>query len=164
MMNKQLLTSNNQNEQQGFVLLFAIVVSAVIFFIGAGIFSIAYKELIISSLGKDSQKSIFMADSAMECALREYARGTFDKTKNYASISTGGIKCFGDNTDIESSSSNDFIAFRWQPEKETGCARVSVDKTTSETIFFAQGYNQCSNGSPVENSPSLTERVYRVSF
>lgn len=157
-MNKQLPILNNRNEQQGFVLLFAIVVSAVIFFIGAGIFSIAYKELIISSLGKDSQKSIFMADSAIECALQVYRDGKFDGG-NLAIV--GNFSCFGELVSIDGvDASTTSLAFRLS--LDDACARVSVSRETSKFVFFAQGYNKCNEGSPVENFPGLTERVYKV--
>ncbi len=155
-MNRQLLNLNTHNEQQGFVLLFAIVVSAVIFFIGAGIFSIAYKELIISSLGKDSQKSIFMADSAIECTLQAYRDGKFDGSL----ASVGNFPCFGDSVAIGGGSMTDSLSFRLS--LDDACARVSVSRETSKFVFFAQGYNKCNEDSPVENFPGLTERVYKV--
>jgi divalent metal cation (Fe/Co/Zn/Cd) transporter len=61
------LFSQSDKQHNGFVLLFALVVSAIIFFIGAGIFSISFKELMVSSISKESQKSIFAADSGVEC-------------------------------------------------------------------------------------------------
>lgn len=156
-MNKQLLILNNRNEQQGFVLLFAIVVSAVIFFIGAGIFSIAYKELIISSLGKDSQKSIFMADSAIECALQAYRDGKFDGS--LASVSN--LNCFEETVDFENSSETDRTSFTLQLPDDDACARVTIQRETDKITFFSQGYNKCNNGTPVQ-FPGLTERVYKV--
>jgi hypothetical protein len=53
-------SSQLNKQQDGFVLLFTIVVTAIIFFIGAGIYSLSFKELMVSSLSKESQKSIFL--------------------------------------------------------------------------------------------------------
>jgi len=58
----------NRNES-GFVILFAIIISAIIMLIGAGIFSIALKETILSSTVAESSIGIFAADTGMECAL-----------------------------------------------------------------------------------------------
>jgi Tfp pilus assembly protein PilX len=151
--------SLKNSQEQGFVLLFAIVVSAVIFFIGAGIFSIAYKELLVSSLGKDSQKSIFAADSAVECALQAYQDGRFEGFP----ITT--FRCFDHDIipDLGASVSN--YSFRL-PFDDGSCARVTVIKETGQITFFGQGYNTCvsSTASPVTSYPGLTERVYKVTL
>lgn len=146
------------SQQSGFVLLFAVVVSAVIFFIGAGIFSIAYKELLISSLAKDSQKSIFAADSAIECALQAYQDGLFDT----ANVNLDQYSCFGQFIDDTSSGASN-KTFNVKFPNEGTCARVTVDQSVSGLIrFFAQGYNKCSDYEPARSFPGLTERVYQV--
>jgi hypothetical protein len=150
----------NQHQERGFVLLFAIVVSAVIFFIGAGIFSIAYKELLVSSLGKDSQKSIFAADSAVECALQAYQDGQFDQS------SVQSFNCFGGSIKDLDNSTAGRPSFRIFFPDDGSCAKVTVDMITrlDQISFFSQGYNKCNSGNaePVTAYPGLTERVYRV--
>lgn len=148
--------SLKNSQEQGFVLLFAIVVSAVIFFIGAGIFSIAYKELLVSSLGKDSQKSIFAADSAVECALQAYQDGRF------ATSPVDPFVCFDKPVlDITNDSVNN-ASFRLS-FNDGSCARVTIDTSVTGLItFFGQGYNKCTDQALPVQYPGLTERVYKV--
>jgi hypothetical protein len=56
-------------KEKGFVILIAIVISSLLVSLGMFIANIAYKELILSTSAKDSQKAFFVADSVMECAL-----------------------------------------------------------------------------------------------
>lgn len=154
-MKKIILQQNNKNTSQGFVLLFSIVVSAIIFFIGAGMYSIAFKELVISQLTQDSQKSIFAADAGVECGflIRNAVWGNLNK-----------VSCLGNNVDVKgtATSKNFTIGF---PNNDT-CAKVTIvrNETEKQYLIYGQGYNKCSenngNWEPVEHL-GLTERVYR---
>ncbi len=62
--------------QKGFALLFAIIASSVLLSIGLGIWNIAFKELVLSSFGRESQVAFYVADSAIECALYHDFIGT----------------------------------------------------------------------------------------
>lgn len=53
----------------GFVLFFSLIISSIVLSIISGIILIAYKELIISSTGRESQKAFYSADAGTECAL-----------------------------------------------------------------------------------------------
>jgi hypothetical protein len=57
------------SSQRGFVILFAVLVSSILLSIGLGIFSITYKELLLSSSDRDSQVAFYAADTGTECAL-----------------------------------------------------------------------------------------------
>src|SRR6185369_14936182 len=59
-------TSNNQ---KGFALLFAVLVSSVLLAIGVSIFNLTVKELALSASGRESQFSFYAADTGAECAL-----------------------------------------------------------------------------------------------
>jgi len=158
---KKIISQLHSQEQSGFVLLFSLVVSAIIFFVGAGIFSITFKELIVSSLGKESQKAIFAADAGVECAL-------YGDRSNVNAFSARGIpfSCFGKPVNP----TLDRGAFKFQISfEDSSCAVVTVLKLSggesSGTDIFAQGYNRCTgDNGPVLNYPGLTERVYRVKF
>lgn len=155
-MKKIILQQNNKNTSQGFVLLFSIVVSAIIFFIGAGMYSIASKELVISQLTQDSQKSIFAADAGVEC-------GFLVRTKVF-DVGINTIQCLGNNVAVlgSTTSKNFTIGF---PNNDT-CAKVTIvrNETEKQYLIYGQGYNKCSenngNWEPVEHL-GLTERVYR---
>lgn len=154
---KNIFKKINSKNNKGFVLLFSVIVSAVIFFIGAGIFSISFKELLISSLSKESQKSIFAADAGVECGLQADTDGNFaDPTAPLP------FSCFGETIQPQSDGYS-IVRFYVPFTQDKTCARVTVIKSMVTTIY-AQGYNKCdSDGQPVV-FPGLAERVYKVSF
>ncbi|MBI5003949.1 hypothetical protein HZC00_02555 [Candidatus Kaiserbacteria bacterium] len=55
--------------QAGFTLLLAALAASIALTLGSSIFSIATKEVQLSSIGRDSQFAFYAADSAAECAL-----------------------------------------------------------------------------------------------
>lgn len=59
----------NSTEKRGFALLFSVLVSSILLTIGLGIFSITYKELLLSSSDRESQIAFYAADTGTECAL-----------------------------------------------------------------------------------------------
>jgi hypothetical protein len=59
----------NNIHNRGFAILFSMLVSAIVLSIGLGIFSITYKELLLSSSDRESQVAFYAADTGAECAL-----------------------------------------------------------------------------------------------
>lgn len=59
----------NKKNQKGYAILFAVVIVSAISVITVGLSNIAYKQLILSSLAKDSQLAFYQADTAGDCAL-----------------------------------------------------------------------------------------------
>jgi hypothetical protein len=53
----------------GFTVLLAALIASLVLSLGISIFSIAYKSITLSTLGRDSQYAFYAADSAAECAL-----------------------------------------------------------------------------------------------
>lgn len=53
----------------GFTLLLAALVSSIVLAVGAAIFGIAQKQVLLSAVGRDSQFAFYAADTAAECAL-----------------------------------------------------------------------------------------------
>ena len=156
---KKLFTKINTRTQSGFVLLFAVVVSAIIFFIGAGIFSVSFKELLVSSLGKESQKSIFAADSGIECALYADLVGVIADP-------LVPLSCFENPVSVTTIGANIVLAV---PLQNKSCARVTIVSDSSGDVpintFISEGFNKCTtDGEPLTSSPALTERVYKVRF
>ena len=79
--------------RRGFALLFAIIASSVLLSIGLGIWNIAFKELLISSYGRESQIAFYVADSAIECALYHDFIGTNVFPTSSDSILVGPKTC-----------------------------------------------------------------------
>ena len=151
---------SNNSSQKGFVLLFTLVVSAIIFFVGAGIFALSYKELLVSSISQESQKAIFAADAGVECAL--FADTQFRSFKSDGSIEP--FNCFEKQINPSFPGEYDF----WMPFDNSTCARVHVrvdSPQEGQTTVISQGYNKCNDtGEPLLNYPGITERVYKVTF
>ena len=59
----------NIENQKGFTLLFAILVSILILAVGVSIINIALKQVILSGAGRESQFAFYAANTGIECAL-----------------------------------------------------------------------------------------------
>ena len=55
--------------QRGFTILLAALIAALVLALGISIFSVAQKQLILSSTGRNSELAFYAADSGAECAL-----------------------------------------------------------------------------------------------
>ncbi len=53
---------------RGFTLLFSIMIMSLLFAIAAAIVQTSSKQLVISNIGRDSQKAFYASDSGIECA------------------------------------------------------------------------------------------------
>lgn len=157
---------------KGFVILFVVLIAAIILLIGAGIFTISFKENILSSTAKESQMAFSAADAGIECAL-------YNDIKLLAfSLTTTSIDCAGDTLPIQSTSPDVFefdVPFDAISSISGGnlpCAHVAVDKnyfnpTDAQyyTHIISRGYNVCdSNHQPVVVDPLLLERVLDVKY
>lgn len=61
--------SIRDTSQKGFTLLLAALISSIVLAVGAAIFGIAQKQVMLSALGRDSQFAFYAADTIAECAL-----------------------------------------------------------------------------------------------
>ncbi len=149
----------------GFVLLFSIVVSSIIFFIGVGVYSIATKELAMSALTENSQRSIFVADAGIECGRNIYFPLFNDDSDQ--------LTCFNQSITITQLTSDRKSFWLYFDTEETGyrydaCAQVTIEKDGDKFTIFSQGFNACTRGAPnpqlITDFRGLTERVYRISL
>ena len=63
--------------QRGIALLIAALISAVVISIGVALYSIVQKQLILSSLARDSQFAFYSADTSAECGLYYDSRWSY---------------------------------------------------------------------------------------
>jgi len=137
--------NKNIKTQKGYAILFTIVLVGIISAISIGLASVSYKQLILSSVAKDSQVSFYQSDTASECGL--YAENKLSMTTSFLPnpwscgidandsgyvldilpYSTGGYTLVP--TSLSSSSSP--------------CFSIIMDKTTPVTKLIARGYNIC---------------------
>ena len=153
----------------GFVLLFAILITGVISAAALGISKIVNKEIVLASIGKDSQLAFFAADSGAECALYWNNQGSFDRnTSATEPIYCGGVvlkdgqlnEIVNSNKKIlesEISSSVDLtgnnilggqnisvFGFGTENDLTEPCSLVIIDKRDPViTKIVSKGYNTC---------------------
>lgn len=66
---KPFKSARRRKSDKGFTLLLAALISSIVLAVGAAIFGIAQKQVLLSALGRDSQFAFYAADTAAECAL-----------------------------------------------------------------------------------------------
>jgi hypothetical protein len=146
-----------KKSDKGFTLLLAALISAIVLSLGAAIFSIAQKQIILSGLGRDSQFAFYAADTLAECALYWEFRFSY-----FASSSPAGVTptCDGQRLDPITEAAGQSAPYGYpytlvsQPvdvfqDTTPGnfCAQVSVAKSIDPstgavvTIIHADGYS-----------------------
>lgn len=58
-----------KNKKAGFSVLFASLIGSLVLSIGLAILSIALKQILLASAGRESQRAFYAADTGIECAL-----------------------------------------------------------------------------------------------
>ena len=164
----------NQKNNSGFTLLFAVLVVGSLLAAVMTITSITFKQLILSSVGRESQVAFFAADMGAECAI--YLDNKLDYFYTYeASPLPNEIKCGGgsatgiDRVMTETSNScpigstcfrSEFIFSTDPSNPKAPNASVNVTKniTTRQTRIESLGYNtgDTSNARRVERAIRLT--------
>src|SRR3989344_4309903 len=86
-----------KSKQQGVVILYAVLLVSVILAINLGIFNITYRQILLSSVARESEIAFFAADSGRHCAMfwdSPYYDGAYD-AGNYRGSYNGGDRPFG---------------------------------------------------------------------
>lgn len=140
--NKGPVSHEAKGFRSGFVILFAVTVSAILLAVALGVANIAFREVKFGTSAKDTNDAFFAADTGIEYVLFH------DKTVDeypLGSITTPPIVIYGlGNTG-------------------QGCAKVTVDKTDpSKTIFISKGYND--GGLSCTQGPNSIEREIKVTY
>lgn len=78
-----------KTDNRGFTLMLAALVASLLTALGLAMFSIAKKEVVLSSLGRDSQFAFYAADTGAECALHwDFKFDAFATSTVYSSTSS----------------------------------------------------------------------------
>lgn len=150
-----------QRRNGGFVILFAVTLSAILLSIALGVTNIAFKEIKFGTSDKDTNVAFFAADVGAECALF-YDRS--DPAKNAFTGTATSITCAGNSFSTPAPSPSNFWTFILSglgPQAQ-GCAKVTVDKTTgSGTQIISSGYNNGGNvsGSCTQGSNTVERQI-----
>lgn len=168
------MNNYKRTRQRGFTLLLATLISSLVLILGASMFALAQKQVLLSSLGRDSQYAFYAADSGAECALY------WDLRHQYFSPAgvPDGVTPTCDGTTVVPDPFSGYgipMTFEFELKGETPsanlCTRVGVTKyednplTENEeprTIIVSNGYNTpCEN---IESNPRALERTVRLTY
>ena len=144
-----------ETKQKGYAILFTVVLVGIISIIAIGLSNSTYKQLLLSSVAKDSQVAFYQADMASDCGIyadnivgidnipsapATWPCGGYNLTKT---IVTPNILYTLEDTSLTSTSNPCFL--------------IVIDKTTG-TLIRGKGYNICdkSNIRTVEREINVT--------
>lgn len=154
-------------QERGFTLLLAALVASIVLAIGTSIFQLAQKELILSSIGRDSQYAFYAADTGAECALywdvRYQAFATSSETAPLEAII-----CDNQSSDVSPLQVGETVHSSFQFEPNGYCASVSVTKAVQEdtgavaSIIHADGYSTTCDA--IETSPRALQRSVELRY
>lgn len=161
-------------EKRGFTLMLAALVASLLTALGLAMFAIAKKEVVLSSLGRDSQFAFYAADTGAECALHwDFKHGAFSTSTVYSSTSTPA-RCgnqalqdfptpWGEGVSDGISGLGGAYTSSFWFEPEGYCVYVTVVKQDvfPHTTIESLGYSTpCSD----PNHPRRLERAVRARF
>lgn len=129
-----------ESSERGFTVLLAALVASLVLTIGISIFNVAQKQVILSSLGRNSQYAFYAADTAAECALYWDIRYAY-----FATTTPSGVtpSCNGTPLTINAPTSDPVYTMSFEFEPNGYCARVDVTKDTTvpSTEIQADGFS-----------------------
>ena len=139
-----------KHSQQGIALLIAVLISAIAIAVGAAIYGIVQKQLILTGLSRDSQFAFYAADSAAECAL--YWDNRFGYFANTGSTPSTPATCSSSTLSVTWPGSYTYpYVSTFQYDTNNLCAVVSVVKCDGNITDPVHG-TCVSNGSSIHTS------------
>ena len=152
----------------GFVILFAVTVSAILLSITLGVASIALKEIKFGTSAKDTNDAFFAADTGIECALMN-DKGITSSFPLPSLVTPASISCGGVSIPVSFSGTATAGTYTFfvnsLGSSDVGCANVSVykDGETSSpyirTTLTSKGYNiGDQTGTCLSTNPDRVER------
>ncbi len=151
--------------RRGFVILFAVTISAILLSVALGVANIAFKEVRFGTSARGTNEAFFAADTGIECAL------FFDKSAiDVFTVGNNPSLTCNNHTFVATEERSSFWRFVLSGlgSGTEGCAIVTVDKTSPfrpTTTIIAKGYN---NGGSVPDLCTLNsntiEREIKVSY
>lgn len=149
----------NLQKNKGFVMLFAVTLSAILLSIALGVANIAFKEVRFSTNARDTNDAFFAADTGAEYVLFEDLK---NNSYNYGLIS-------GDR----SGKSWFILPIIGLGSTGAGCAVVTINKSTQvdgggneyiQTTIISKGYNIGDSFTCTLINPNRVEREIKVTY
>jgi len=155
----QRINSKNQN---GYAILFTVVVISLIMTFASGMARSVLKQIVLSSTANDSQIAFYQADTAGECALYIALNPSIILANNIV------VPCgISNNANInlsvtETSDPLGGTYYTIKPDTSSSkepCFLIKIYKNSSGTTIKAYGYNICD-----ETSQRRVERGIQIEF
>lgn len=154
-------TSTDKKENGGYAILFTVAVVGIISMITMGLSNAAYKQMVLSSVAKDSTTAFYQSDLASECAL--YA----DDTDFYLNPSGTAFSCAGYSLSYNvNDMGSGVVKYALNPTDATlnsKCFNIMITKTETAsaitTVVESKGYNICN-----PNNIRTVERAVKVIY
>jgi len=163
----------NNKQERGFVILFAVVLTSIILAITLGLAEISFREVVFSSTGPESNEAFFAADTGAECALYYDFQGTksffgINPSSVDSLVATAVANCAGVALDLHQGTAVGpwvFYLPNLGAEREA-CAKVTVTKTFSPdtTSIISEGYNIGEGTDCASTSTRRVERRLEVNY
>jgi len=123
-----------EGSRSGFVLLFAVTISAILLAIALGVANIALKEVKFGTSARDTNDAFFAADTGIEYTLfKDKTSANYPAPGSWPAETIGGLG-----------------------SGSQGCVIVTITKTTSPSVtnsFVSKGYNNGSGGNGSVGAP-----------
>lgn len=142
-------------------MLYAALITGVILTLAMGVANVAYKQSVLSTVGRDSQISFAMADSGIECGMELYLTS--------ALMGTALDYTCGDTTILatakkDQATPQNVIGYKLTPTLDTQagldpCFYVDIDILGEDVTMRSYGHNICDK----DNARHL-ERALQVNF
>lgn len=164
------MNKNHLKEQKGFTLLLAALVASLVLALATSIFGLVQKELILSSISRDSQYAFYAADTGAECALYWDVRyryfGLDEPSEGIPTPRCGEENiCDEVNECIREGGDSQTMSFRFEPNGF--CVDVSVTKERSgsgviTSVINADGYSRRCND--IEDFSRVLQRSVELRY
>jgi Tfp pilus assembly protein PilX len=169
-------STHRKSPERGFTLLLAALVASVVLALGTSIYELAQRQLMLSSIGRDSQFAFYAADTAAECALYWDFRYSYFATSTPANPAAQNPTCDGQalnatgraGTYPYTMTSAQMNFFSDTTQSGGYCAQVlvtkSLDGTTGalRTTIHADGYNV--NCTAIPTAPQALQRSVELHY
>ena len=133
-------------QQQGFAMLFTVLLVSLILTISLSISDITFKQTLLSSLAKDSQIAFYQADAGIECGMyQDITLNSYPRGKSTSQV-PNQFYCGQVNMQLDAGvSSNDYFVFKSSSATASPCFSIVFDKVSDpvKSKVQSRGYNRC---------------------
>lgn len=160
---RKLFSRHRSRRERGFTLLLSALVASIVVALGAAIFTIAQKEVLLSSIGRDSQYAFYAADTGAECALYWDSRHQLFPSDAPVDAS---LSCDDETASVSGVLSGGSVISSFEFEPNGFCVEVTVQKTivpnSVQTLIHADGYS--TDCDAIVTSPRALQRSVELRY